>query len=121
MAMCLTELLASKNNDSNFDISTGTNNQTKFFKLAYDLGNEDGYGKSIPLYGGFTLKGDPNICRLAASAVYAMYRGENDGQHTYSEISGYRNILGGSVIKTSNLSELDFTTLNNPIWFKLTR
>jgi hypothetical protein len=66
IAMCLSELTTSSGND--------TNNQTKLFKFAYDLGGEEGDGRKIRLYNNYTPKGDVTICRLVASVIYAKYR-----------------------------------------------
>lgn len=81
MAMCLSEIFVTsigQSKDGNHpniqSSSENENRQSKFFKFAYDLGKESGYGRKINLYGNYTLKGDVNICRLVATVIYSKNR-----------------------------------------------
>lgn len=84
VATCLAELIP----------TSGSNNkQTRLFKFAYDIGRESGYGRTIRLYNNYTPKGDPIICRLVASVIYAKYR-----RNYRNYISSFRSKIGGSTI-----------------------
>lgn len=78
MAMQLSEIVANS--------GTSTNNQTALYKKAYDIGG----GKSAPTYGYSDLRSDVNICRLAASAIYA----KNKSTYGFSAIDTMRSELG---------------------------
>lgn len=91
IAMCLSELIP---NNAYY------NNQTKLFKFAYDIGEESGYGREFRLYGGYTPKGDPIICRLVASVIYAKYR-----RNYKNYIPSFRSKLGGNTIPVSSTGE----------------
>ena len=91
MAMQLSEIYPDYTNGT-------TNTQTKFFKAAYDLFEESGHGRTIPLYGKFTLKGDVNIARLAASAIYARHR----RLKTFALMNAMRRSVGSSPITTDS-------------------
>lgn len=86
MASCLSELFPSYEEEG----YSNSNNQTEFFKKAYELGS----GSSIGIYDtsvgwgqGYTMKSDPIICRLVASEVYAHMR----GKYTFDYIDGLRS------------------------------
>lgn len=81
MAMQISEIVANS--------GTSTNNQTKLYKKAYDIGG----GKSAPLYGYSDLRSDVTICRLAASAVWA----KNRSQYSFGNIDGMRTEMGTTV------------------------
>ena len=81
MAMQISEIVANS--------GTSTNNQTKIFQKAYDIGG----GRSAPVYGYSDLRSDVNICRLAASAIYA----KNKSTYGFSQIDAMRTELGTSV------------------------
>ena len=103
MAMCLSELLVSKDGThSQIERSSeNSNTQTRLFKFGYDLGKESGYGRTINLYGNYTLKGDVNICRLVATVIYSKNR-----RYYKQKVSICRQIMGGmSIIPISNPSE----------------
>ena len=74
------------------------NVQTMFFKRAYDLFGNDGDGQIIPLYNSYTLKGDPMVARLAASAIYSTIR----ANHDFADIDDFMEELGGSRIDDSS-------------------
>lgn len=88
---------------------TSTNYQTELFKKAYQIGG----GRYIPIYGkfntssqqynGYTVKGDVNIGRLAASAIYAVIRSD----YSFADIDGFRSEVGRSAIdKNTSWSDL---------------
>lgn len=84
-AMCLTELMPSS--------GTTTNNQTKFFKTAWDLAD----GDTTSLYGNYDVHADPMIGRIAAGAVYAYIRGKK----SYNDVQTLRQSLGFNAITAS--------------------
>lgn len=88
MAMQISEIVANS--------GTTTNNQTKLFKKAYEIGG----GRSVPIYGYSDLRSDVTICRLAASAVYAR----NKGTYGFSAIDAMRSEFGTSPIDKTSLS-----------------
>ena len=108
MAMCLAEIVPN---------SGGTDNrQSQLFKKAYDLPGGSNGGRSIPLYGNFTVKGDPMVSRLVAGAVYAY----NRNRYSFSDIDTMRTELGGRPIDiTTTWSEIGnsylmgYTGVNN--------
>ena len=61
MAMCISELIPTSGNN---------NNQTKLFKLAYDLGEEDGYGRKFRLYNNYTKKSIVNFRLIQSKSFY---------------------------------------------------
>lgn len=79
-----------------------TNVQTMLFKRAYDLFGNDGDGQIIPLYNSYTLKGDPMVARLAASAIYSTIR----ASHDFEDIDDFMQELGGSNINDSNANAI---------------
>ena len=85
MAACLAEIVPNS--------GTTDNRQSKLFKKAYEVAG----GRSTPLYGGFTIKGDPMVARLVAGAIYAY----NRHNYSFSDIDIMRNELGGSPIDLS--------------------
>ena len=98
MAMCLAELIPSK--------GTVTNKQTELYKKAYDLGG----GKSVPLYGNYTFKGDLMVARLVAGAVYA----KNRSDYTFDDIDDIRSEIGGKAInKTTNWTDMEYVDVKN--------
>ena len=95
MAMQISEIVANS--------GTSTNNQTKLFQKAYNIGG----GRSAPLYGYSDLRSDVSICRLVASAIY----GKNKGYYNFSRIDAMRNELGTSVNnRSTNWTELGYST-----------
>jgi hypothetical protein len=104
MAMELSELVVSYSPGG----YTSTNNQTNIFKKAYEFVG----GANIPLYGGFTTKGDPMIARLVASAIYMINRMDK----SFSYMNVLRNEIGGSSININgSFAKLSFVS-SNPIW-----
>jgi len=95
MAMCLSELVPTSG-DSNF-----INNQTRLFKLAYELGGDD-----LPVYDNYTIKGDVYIARLVAGAVYAY---SHDAYLNY--FSDMRTELGGNAIDASDWEGLGYDNM----------
>lgn len=100
---------------------TSTNYQTELFKKAYQIGG----GRYVPIYGkfntstrqynGYTVKGDVNIGRLAASAIYAIIRSE----YSFADIDGFRNEVGMSAIdRSTSWTDLsvDINTNCTNIW-----
>ena len=109
MAMCLSELCA----EDSAGGKDSTNTQTELFKLAYEMGG----GRSHPIYGDYTLKGDVFIARLAASAIYTLNHNNYDFQATQK----MRRELGSKCIDLQKkFSELNFwdpaTGYDNPFW-----
>ena len=100
---------------------TSTNYQTKLFKKGYEIGG----GRYVPIYGkfnnstrqynGYTVKGDVNIGRLAASAIYAIIRSE----YSFADIDGFRSEVGMSPIdRSTSWTDLsvDINTNCTNIW-----
>ena len=81
MAMQIAEIVANS--------GTSTNNQSKIFKKAYDIGG----GKSAPVYGYSDLRSDVTICRLAGSAIYA----KNKNYYNFSRIDTMRTEMSRGV------------------------
>ena len=101
LAMCLSEIAPTKSN------ATEDNNQTKFFKTAYEFGG----GSECPLYAGYTLKGDPMILRLAAAGVYALMRGKKTNSYINelrSEINTVRHTNYSAIVGASEWSSLEY-------------
>jgi len=77
--------------------NNAANNTTELFRIAYDLGNEKGYGKTIPIYGPegnyYTPKSDLMIARLVAGVIYSK-----NWQNHRETIPQMRQDLGGSTI-----------------------
>lgn len=92
MAMCLTELVPTS--------GEVYNTQTTLFRVAFNIGG----GVEIPLYGNYTVKGDPMIARLAAGCVYALVRGTKG----FDYIESLREELGGSAIPASSWEDLGY-------------
>lgn len=92
MAMLLSELIPTTGKE--------TNNQTKLFALAYNIGG----GRNVPLYGNFDVHADPMIARLAAGAIYAAHR----SSYTFSEIDSLRKLIGGSAINAKDWNGLGY-------------
>lgn len=104
MAMELSELVLSYSAGG----KTSTNNQTNLFQKAYEIGG----GASVGLYGGYTVKGDPMIARLVASAVYTLNRKDR----SFSDMNVFRNEICGNYINISgSFTGLDFVN-SNPVW-----
>ena len=103
MAMCMAELIPSS--------GSTTNNQTKLFEVAYDLGQSDDYGQRIKLYDNYTLKGDLTIVRLAASAIYAY---KHDDSDISSKRAAARTALGSksSTISGDNWAALGYQSIS---------
>ena len=78
------------------------NVQTMFFKRAYDLFGNDDDGMKIPLYNNYTLKGDPMVARLAASAIYSTVR----ANHDFEDFDDYMDELNSSNISDSNTNSM---------------
>lgn len=103
-AMCLSEIMLTKSTSSNL----ADNNQTKLFRIAYNVSG----GRSCPLYGGYSLKSDPTILRIAAAAVYVLVRGKK----TFSYIDSLRSEINTKYSKQytkingSTWSDIDFQT-----------
>ena len=98
MAMCLSELVP----------TSGDNNvQTQLFKCAYDLGG----GASVPIYGSYTMRGDVNIARLAAAAVYHSL---HDIYAENGMIADCRSQLGNHTIQADDWEGLGNTRQRNP-------
>jgi len=104
VAMCLSELAPTS--------GTNTNTQTELFKKAYNLIDGSGDGKKVPLYGGYTLKGDPMIARYAAGAIYAL----NRAPKSFSDMQQMRTELWGDnadhSINASDWSGLEYSPDN---------
>ena len=95
MAMQLSELVA--------DSGMTTNTPTKLYTAAYNLFKENRFGCRIPLYGDYTLKGDPAITRTVAGALYCVIRAKEE--YSFSVIDSFRNALGGSKINSPYINE----------------
>ena len=96
-AMCLSEIMLTKSTSSNL----ADNNQTKLFRIAYNVSG----GRSCPLYGGYSLKSDPTILRIAAAAVYVLVRGKK----TFSYIDSLRSEINTKYSK-------QYTKINGSTW-----
>lgn len=87
MAMQISEIVANS--------GVTTNNQTKLFKKAYEIGG----GKNVPIYGYSDLRSDVSICRLAASAIY----GKNKNYYDFDKIDVMRTEMGTTVNNRNSL------------------
>lgn len=97
MAMCLSELVPSSDPTSN--------NQTKLYQRAYNLGG----GRKVALYDNYSLKGDVMIARLVAGVVYAR----NRSYYTFSDMDSMRSEIGGSSITLSDWTDMGYRSVSS--------